>query len=166
MRSEFNTKILCLWRTVPGSNTLTLCIYLLVKSFTGNSFSSLLVLRENKAFSHQLQLSAGSYLFKSFTAASNSDLAAGYFSAEAASSQQRSRSLLSQPYQPDWIAEVGRVSLHVTALYLCRANLLPHSTGTNPHSTCNGHLRIQYVNRNFVYRWRDINIQFLFEEMT
>lgn len=73
---------------------------LLVKSFTGNTFSSILVFRENKVFSHQYQLSVGSNLFKSLIAASNSDLAAGYFSAEAedASFQQRSRSLLSQPH--------------------------------------------------------------------
>lgn len=127
-----------------------------------------MILTENKVFSHQLQLSVGSNLFKSFIAAPNSNLAAGYFSAEAEDAffQQRSRSLLSQPHHLNWIAKVWRISLHITAMYLFRGNLFPLGIGTNPHSTCKGHLRIQNFNRNFAYGWRYVNIQFLFEEIS
>lgn len=59
--------------------------------------------KENKDNSHQLQLSVDSNLFKSFTAASNSDLAAGYFSVKAqdTSFQQRSESVLKPALPPE-----------------------------------------------------------------
>ena len=122
--------------------------------------------RENTVFPHQLQLSVDSNLFKSFTVASNSDLAAGYSSvkAEDTSFQQRSKSTLEPAISHESHCYCTKdTSLHTTAQYLFGALCAPTQSWCKPRSACKRYLRMQNFNSSFVYGWREINIQILSE---